>query len=84
MGDNVQKPGGRTKNKSKKRSMVMKTDAKMKEKYISPEVEVMGISLEKGFAISEVETEGYSETGYDPNSQRAVGMEGYERQSITF
>lgn len=62
----------------------MNNDAKLMEKYLSPQMRVLDIALEKGFAISEVETEGYSEMGYDPNSQRAVGTEGYERQSITF
>ena len=30
----------------------MENDAKMREKYLAPEVEVMEVALEKGFAVS--------------------------------
>ena len=62
-GGNTRRSGWQDKKLNKKRSMFMENDAKMREKYLAPEVEVMEVALEKGFAITDVAVTDEFQTG---------------------
>ena len=56
----------------------METDAKKKEKYLSPQLKTQHFSLEKGFAIS-------GDTDYDPSTGNGgTAGERWDTETIVF